>query len=71
MTREQLDSWELNVLDYSNEQLCEVSEYLFSVLNLLNEFQVPPLVFRAFLAEIASRYINSNTYHNFTHGKQS
>jgi len=68
ITRDQLDSWEFDVLDYSNEELCEVVEYLFSVLNLLGEFRVPPAIFRNFLGELSTRYINTNTYHNFKHG---
>lgn len=68
VSRDQLDSWEFDVLDYSNEELCEVVEYLFSVLNLLGEFRVPPAIFRSFLGELSTRYINTNTYHNFKHG---
>lgn len=42
--------------------------YIFSVLNVCEEFKCPEGVIRSFLFEVASRYINENTYHNFKHG---
>jgi hypothetical protein len=42
--------------------------YQFSLLNLLNEFKVPKETFQRFLSEICTRYVETNTYHNFKHG---
>lgn len=66
--RKQLHSWDFDVLKHPHEDLHKVVFYLFSKLNLLEEFQVPENVFRAFLIELSNRYINSNTYHNYKHG---
>ena len=63
-----LNSWDFDVLDYSDSDLIEVMTYTFTILNVLPEFNVPQAVFQNFLAEISSRYITSNTYHNFKHG---
>lgn len=68
VSRERLQSWNFDVLEYSTEQLCEITVYMFSLVNLLDDFQVPLGVFKHFLGEIASRYIEKNTYHNFKHG---
>lgn len=68
VSREQLESWSFNVLDYNNEQLCEIMAYLFSMMHCLTEFHVPLSTFKAFLKEVSHVYINENTYHNFKHG---
>jgi hypothetical protein len=65
---ELLNSWDFDVLDYSNEELCEVLTYLFSVHNFFVEFKVPPGSFHAFISELSLRYIGNNAYHNFKHG---
>ncbi len=57
-----------DVLEFSNGELCDVVTYMFSILNLLDEFRVPQDVFKSFLGELSGRYINTNTYHNFKHG---
>lgn len=63
----EVNSWSFDVLKYSNEQLFEVNQYMFSVLDLFNTFSIPIPVFEAFLLEMSKRYIDSNTYHNFFH----
>lgn len=63
-----INSWKLDVLDYSNEQLIEVWCYIFGSLDIFEEFRFSETVFRSFLGEISNRYINGNTYHNFKHG---
>ena len=68
VSREKLDSWDFNVLDYSNEDLCEVVSYMFNILNLLDEFKVPLGLFKNFLKELSHVYIAENSYHNFKHG---
>lgn len=68
VTPQVLNSWDFDVLDYSNEQLIEILTYIFATRNVFDEFKVPVDVFRRFLAEIHSLYINTNTYHNFKHG---
>ena len=68
VTKETLNSWDFDVLEYSNVELCEIMTYQFSLLNLLNEFRVPKETFQKFLSEICSRYVETNTYHNFKHG---
>lgn len=62
-----INSWDFDVLRYSEEELTSVMVLLFSRLNLLEEFSVPETTFRFFLKEIFGRYID-NTYHNFRHG---
>ncbi len=49
---ELLNSWNFDVLNYSNEQLCEVLTYLFSVHNFFVDFKVPAGAFSAFIMEI-------------------
>lgn len=66
--RKQLSSWDFDVLKHPHDELHKVIYYLFSKLNLLEEFKVPESVFRAFLLEISHRYIGTNTYHNYKHG---
>jgi len=63
-----INSWNFDVLDYSNEQLIDVWAYIFGTLDVYEEFKVPEQVMRAFLTEVSHRYINDNTYHNFKHG---
>ena len=62
-----LESWDFDVLNYSEEELFEIFVYIYDVLYVFDEFQVPDVIFASFLREVASRYIN-NTYHNFKHG---
>lgn len=66
--RETLNSWNFDVLQYNHDELIEIMNYQFSSLNLLDQFQIPSFLFKSFLKELGSRYINSNTYHNFHHG---
>ena len=68
VSKETLNSWDFDVLEYSNVELCEIITYQFSLLNLLNEFRVPKETFQRFMSEICSRYVETNTYHNFKHG---
>ena len=63
-----INSWQLDVLDYSHEQLIDIWAYVFNVLNVCEEFSVAETVLRSFLSELAGKYINDNTYHNFKHG---
>lgn len=64
---ETIDSWYFDVLKHSEEELTDTMVYLFCTLNLLEDFKVPEVTFRAFLKAIFSRYIDT-TYHNFRHG---
>ncbi len=66
--RSQLSTWDFDVLKHDTEELHNVVTYIFNNLNLLEEFKVPEKVFRNFVGEIAGRYINTNTYHNYKHG---
>ena len=65
---ETLSSWQFDVLKFENDQLIEIFNYMFAVLNIFEDFKVPPKVFNDFMKDLAGRYINSNTYHNFKHG---
>lgn len=67
VSKEQLASWDFDVLAFSSEELIDVITYIFSLLNLLKEFNIPRATFQAFLKEVSSRYLD-NTYHNFKHG---
>ncbi|KAJ1434174.1 hypothetical protein B484DRAFT_446819 [Ochromonadaceae sp. CCMP2298] len=67
VTRQQLDSWEFDVLAYTQKELCGIMAFMFSCMNLLSEFDVPGPKLEAFLQEISGRYL-MNTYHNFNHG---
>jgi len=64
VSSEVLNSWEFDVLEFSNEQLCDIFAYLFAVLNIFEEFKCPTPVFNAFITELASKYINTNTVQN-------
>lgn len=68
VSKETINSWEFNVLDFSNDELCEAVVYLLSTLDLLNVFNVDMEVLRTFLTTISGKYVNTNTYHNFKHG---
>ena len=63
-----LNSWNFDVLDYSHEQLIETFAYMFDFLNVFDQFRLPRPVFIAFMKELSARYVNANTYHNFSHG---
>jgi hypothetical protein len=65
---EVLNSWSFDVLEYNNEQLCEVITYLFSVHNFFIDFHVPAGSFHSFIIELSQRYVQTNVYHNFKHG---
>ena len=67
ISKEVLDSWELDVLDYPDYKLSEIMIFLFNSLGLLVSFQVPMVTMRLFLGEISKKYIK-NTYHNYNHG---
>ena len=62
-----INSWDLDVLDYTHEQLFEIVHYLFDSFDIFETFKVPGPVFIEFIREIAVKYIE-NTYHNFRHG---
>lgn len=64
----ELNSWNFDVLQYSSVELYEILTYIFMSRNILEEFNVPIEVFKSFLHAIATRYIDSNSYHNFKHG---
>jgi cAMP-specific phosphodiesterase 4 len=64
---EALNSWDFDVLDYDKAQLTDIFVYLFTFLNIFDEFKVQESIFRAFLDELTNRY-KDNTYHNFKHG---
>merc|ERR1712196_245158 len=64
---ELLNSWDFDVLDYDKAQLTDIFVYIFSVLNIFDEFNVPQAKFRSFLDELTGKY-KDNTYHNFKHG---
>lgn len=65
--REELTTWDYDVLKYSNEELTEAMIYLFASMNFLDIYQIPETKLRSFFTTIAGRYIN-NTYHNYKHG---
>lgn len=66
VSRESLESWDFNVLSYTNVELCEIMTYMFCMLKLLDKFQTPLPVFRKFVSEMSNRYLE-NSYHNFKH----
>lgn len=68
VSRDVFNSWEFDVLNYTNDELCSIMYYQFSQFPFLTEFNVPTAVFKTFLSDMASSYINTNTYHNFKHG---
>ena len=47
--------------------MIETLKYLYEVLNLFDEFQIPVPIFDAFVTEVAGKYFD-NEYHNFNHG---
>ena len=65
---ELLNSWDFDVLNYSNQQLCEVLTYLFSAHNFFVDFSVPDGSFSAFIMQLCELYNEENKYHNFKHG---
>ena len=67
ISKDLLDSWDLDVLEYEDKDLSEIMIYMFNSLGLLVHFQVPMIIFRQFLNEISIKYIK-NTYHNYNHG---
>ena len=68
VSENELNSWNLDTLKYSNEDLIEITIYMLQIRNSVDEFNMPLDVLRTFLHEICNRYINTNTYHNFKHG---
>ncbi|RYH32743.1 3',5'-cyclic nucleotide phosphodiesterase [archaeon] len=65
---QELNGWYFDVLKYESAQLHQVILYIFSKLNLLDDFKVPEEVLLRFCNELNTRYINTNTYHNYKHG---
>lgn len=68
VSKEKLQSWDFNVLEFSNEDLCQIITYIFNLLGLIDEFKVDRAKFHNFMGEVSGRYLSSNTYHNFKHG---
>lgn len=68
VNNELLNSWNFNVLEYSKEELLDIAHVLFGVFDIFDKFKVEEKVFSKFMIEIADRYIDHNTYHNFKHG---
>lgn len=64
---ELLNSWDFNVFNYTHNEMCEILEFVFVQLNLLDEFNISKTTMRRFLQEISCRYLD-NPYHNFKHG---
>lgn len=64
---DQIESWAFDVLQYDQKQLITVFCYIFSVLNMFEEFKFNQETFRTFLTELSNKYLD-NTYHNFKHG---
>ena len=62
-----VNSWNFDVLKYSNQQLFEVNQYIFSVMGFFSDFKIPVPVFEAFILEMSKQYKEKNTYHNFYH----
>jgi hypothetical protein len=67
VSNEKLNSWYFDTLEYSHEQLNEIVCYIFSIFNFFDEFNISMIVFREFLQEMSTRYLD-NTYHNYKHG---
>jgi hypothetical protein len=67
ISKDTLNSWDFDVLEFSHSELSDIITMMFSTLNLLNQFNVPKQNFRSFLNDISGRYIQ-NTYHNYNHG---
>ena len=63
-----INSWNFDVLKYKNSELYDVVIYVFSSLHFFEDFNIHMDTFRFFIHEIATKYIDSNTYHNFKHG---
>jgi cAMP-specific phosphodiesterase 4 len=63
----QIDSWHFDVLQYDQTKLTTVFMYIFTVLDVFEEFKVDQDVMRSFLTELTSKYLD-NTYHNYYHG---
>ena len=55
------------MLQYDQQQLITVFCYIFSVLDIFEEFKFEEETFRTFLSELSSKYLD-NTYHNYKHG---
>lgn len=68
VSNELLNSWDFNVLEYSKEELLDIAHVLFGVFDVFDKFKVEDKAFSKFMVEIADRYIDNNTYHNFKHG---
>ena len=64
---DQIESWTFDVLQYDQQQLITVFCYIFSVLDIFDEFKFKQETFRTFLSELSNKYLD-NTYHNYKHG---
>ena len=64
---DQIESWHFDVLQYDQQQLITVFCYIFSVLDIFEEFKFNQDTFRNFLTELSDKYLD-NTYHNYKHG---
>jgi hypothetical protein len=63
-----LNSWEFDVLQFSNDQLQEIVIDIFGVVNVFETFKVSKETFMSFTRDLAKLYISDNSYHNFKHG---
>lgn len=66
-TTDVIESWNFDVLEYDQSKLTTVFMYIFTVLDVFEEFKVNEDVMRAFLTELSGKYLD-NTYHNYYHG---
>jgi len=62
-----VNSWSFDVLNYQQQELFEVNQYIFSQFGIFNDFSLPIPVFEAFMLEMSKQYKKENTYHNFFH----
>jgi hypothetical protein len=65
---DRLNSWEFDVLEYSNDELLEIVLDIFNVFDVMGTFRIPHETFVSFTRELGKLYIAENSYHNFKHG---
>jgi hypothetical protein len=68
VSREIVDSFDLDILSLSVDDLLPISKYFFEKRNLLSEFKIDADVIDSFLIKVREGYHTEPRYHNWYHG---
>eukprot|EP00474_Spongospora_subterranea_P003822 CRZ04280.1 hypothetical protein [Spongospora subterranea] len=63
-----INSESLDVLEYDQQQLVQISLQIFDIAGVLSPYNINPTLMLGLLESIAQKYCSCNPFHNFSHG---